>query len=224
MFIAMKLTWLNKVKRHSLRSVCYRTDWGIGLLRGLFLWIRSRGRVEMPCLVGRSCQIMYPEMIRSLSGLVLGNGGVLDANSTGGVSFGANVTISHRFWIQGTSDSNFKGDELVIRDDVYIGPNAVIGFHGRVEIGERCAIGANFCVSAQEHDTSVQIGINLAQLKGRGVLIGRDCWLGNGVQVLDGVHIGECAIVGAGAVVTRSLPAYCVAVGVPAKVIKIRKS
>ncbi|HFI1792856.1 TPA: DapH/DapD/GlmU-related protein, partial [Escherichia coli] len=53
-------------------------------------------------------------------------------------------------------------------------------------------------------------------------IIGNDVWLGTGVTVLRGVRIGDGAIIGANAVVTKNIPDYCIAVGVPAKVIKRR--
>ncbi|KAI9133931.1 DapH/DapD/GlmU-related protein [Acaryochloris sp. CCMEE 5410] len=55
------------------------------------------------------------------------------------------------------------------------------------------------------------------------VIIEDDVWLGAGTTVLDGVKIGKGCIVGAGAVVTKDLPAYAIAAGVPAKVIKMRE-
>ncbi len=54
------------------------------------------------------------------------------------------------------------------------------------------------------------------------VTIGHDVWLGHGVIVMSGVNIGTGAIIGSGAVVTKDIPPYAVAVGVPAKVIKMR--
>lgn len=55
-----------------------------------------------------------------------------------------------------------------------------------------------------------------------GVEIGHDVWLGHGVIVMAGVKIGTGAVVGSGAVVTKDIPPYAIAVGVPAKVIKMR--
>ncbi len=52
------------------------------------------------------------------------------------------------------------------------------------------------------------------------VRIGKGAWIAPGCIILQGITIGEQSVVGAGAVVTKSIPAYCVAVGVPAKVIK----
>jgi acetyltransferase-like isoleucine patch superfamily enzyme len=51
-------------------------------------------------------------------------------------------------------------------------------------------------------------------------LIGEGCWLGAKVVVLDGVSVGERAVLGAGAVVTKNIPSHTVAVGVPAKVVE----
>ena len=53
-----------------------------------------------------------------------------------------------------------------------------------------------------------------------GIFIDDGVWIGNNVIILGGVKIGEKTIIGAGSVVTHSIPAYCIAVGNPAKVIK----
>ncbi len=53
------------------------------------------------------------------------------------------------------------------------------------------------------------------------IIIEDDVWLGEKVSVMPGVHIGRGAIIGANSVVTKDIPAYAVAVGSPAKVIKM---
>ena len=55
------------------------------------------------------------------------------------------------------------------------------------------------------------------------VMIGDDCWIGSGVTILDGVHIGNHCIIAAGAVVNKDIPDYAIVGGVPAKVLKMRK-
>ena len=52
------------------------------------------------------------------------------------------------------------------------------------------------------------------------VTIGRGVWMAPGCIVIQGVEIGENSVIGTGAVVTKSIPANCLAVGVPAKVVK----
>ena len=54
------------------------------------------------------------------------------------------------------------------------------------------------------------------------VIIEDDVWLGRNVVIMPGVHIAKGAIVGAGAVVTKDVPAYAVVGGVPAKIIQSR--
>lgn len=54
------------------------------------------------------------------------------------------------------------------------------------------------------------------------VVIGSDCWVGNGVTILDGVNIGNGAVIGARSVVAKNVPPYAVAVGNPARVVHYR--
>jgi phosphonate metabolism protein (transferase hexapeptide repeat family) len=54
------------------------------------------------------------------------------------------------------------------------------------------------------------------------ISIGHDTWIGHGAVIMPGINIGNGAIIGSNAVVTRDVPAYSIAVGVPAKVIKQR--
>ena len=54
------------------------------------------------------------------------------------------------------------------------------------------------------------------------VIIGNDVWIGNGVTILSGVTIGDGAVIAARAVVTKDIPAYAIAGGIPAKTLKFR--
>lgn len=56
----------------------------------------------------------------------------------------------------------------------------------------------------------------------RPITIGNDVWIGSRAIILDGVHIGDGAIIGAGSVVTKDVPAYAIVGGVPARVIRYR--
>jgi acetyltransferase-like isoleucine patch superfamily enzyme len=56
------------------------------------------------------------------------------------------------------------------------------------------------------------------------IVIGSDVWIGSGVTILSGVTIGDGAIIAANATVTKSIPAYAIATGIPAKVISMRFS
>ncbi|KAF3798832.1 putative acetyltransferase C18B11.09c [Colletotrichum gloeosporioides] len=88
-----------------------------------------------------------------------------------------------------------------------------------VTIGDRVQFGPNVSIYTAGHDTSVLSRIKFVEY-GLPVTIEDDCWIGGGVTIMPGVKIGRGTTVGSGAVVTKSLPAYSVAVGSPARVIK----
>ncbi|KAI8169233.1 hypothetical protein K4K49_006539 [Colletotrichum sp. SAR 10_70] len=88
-----------------------------------------------------------------------------------------------------------------------------------VTIGDRVQFGPNVSIYTAGHDTSVLSRIKFVEY-GLPVTIEDDCWVGGGVTIMPGVTIGRGTTVGSGAVVTKSLPAYSVAVGSPARVIK----
>jgi acetyltransferase-like isoleucine patch superfamily enzyme len=93
-----------------------------------------------------------------------------------------------------------------------------------VEIGDSALFADHVYISDFDHrfDDLQQTIKDQGIVKSR-VRIDRDVWLGTKVTVCSGVVIGEGTVVGANAVVTRDLPPFCVAVGVPARVIKDRK-
>jgi acetyltransferase-like isoleucine patch superfamily enzyme len=107
----------------------------------------------------------------------------------------------------------------------YIGPYTCIAGPGQVLIGEECLIAAQVGIFANNHVfTATDRPIMVQGTTQKGIVIEDDCWLGTGVKVLDGVHIGRGSIIGAGAVVTKDVPPYSIAVGVPAKVIGQRQA
>lgn len=115
------------------------------------------------------------------------------------------------------------GGAIVLGTNVFVGPYAVFYGHGGVEVGEQTLISMHCCILSSNHAIPPR-GTDIrsrpdALLPTR---IGRDVWLGAGAIVLGGVAIGDGCVVGAGAVVAHDLPAYSVAVGVPARVIRGR--
>jgi len=92
--------------------------------------------------------------------------------------------------------------------------------HGRIVIGEDALFGPSVFVIASNYSYEDRATPVMRQPRlERDVHIGRDVWLGTGVIVLAGVSVGEGSVVAAGSVVTRDVPPFSVAAGVPAKVI-----
>ena len=113
---------------------------------------------------------------------------------------------------------------IEIGESTYIGPYTCLAGPGPIKIGKSCLIGSHSGIYGNNHNfTDPQQKIAEQGITCKGITIGDDCWLGTSVKVIDGVTIGQGSVIGAGAVVTKDIPPYSVAVGVPAKVISQRK-
>ena len=118
-----------------------------------------------------------------------------------------------------------RGGSVIIGDHTHIQSHCNIkGFLGSTIIGRNVQIAPHCGFSPYEHSfEDLDANIREQGITSSGdIVLEDDVWLGLNVQVLDGVRIGRGTVVGAGAVVTKSLPSDSVAVGVPARVIRRR--
>ena len=104
---------------------------------------------------------------------------------------------------------NYGDSRVKFGSRVFINYNCTLQPVGGVEIGDDVFIGSDVRIYTTNHPLDPE-----ERAKGSKV------WIGGGAVILPGVEIGEGTTIGAGSVVTRSIPARCVAVGNPAKVIK----
>lgn len=93
----------------------------------------------------------------------------------------------------------------------------------KLRIGNYVLVGPNVAFYVSNHNT-LNSGIPIKEqgYQEKDIIIEDDVWIGANSVITSGVHIGTGAIIGAGSVVTRDIPPYCIAVGAPAKVIKHR--
>ena len=113
---------------------------------------------------------------------------------------------------------------LTIGDKSILARHISVNCYLDVEIGDSALIADHVYISDFDHRfDDLTIPIKDQGIAKSRVRIERDVWIGTKVTVCRGVVIGEGTVVGANAVVTRDLPAFTVAVGVPARVIKDRK-
>ncbi|MEO1428866.1 MAG: acyltransferase [Cyanobacteria bacterium J06633_8] len=112
---------------------------------------------------------------------------------------------------------------IYIDKGTFIGVGASVAGPGNVKIGKRCLIAARCGIFANNHKYADPFKYIADQgVTCQGITIEDDCWLGHAVTVIDGVTIGKGSVIGAGAVVTKDIPPYSIAVGMPARVIKSR--
>jgi acetyltransferase-like isoleucine patch superfamily enzyme len=110
---------------------------------------------------------------------------------------------------------------ITIGDRCLIGRGSTVIGHRWIEIGDDVWTGHYVHITDMNHGyEDVERPISVQHQPEKGVYIGSGSWLGHGVTVLPGVSIGEHVVVGAGSVVTQSLPDFSVAVGSPARVIR----
>lgn len=114
--------------------------------------------------------------------------------------------------------------KISVGSNTKINPYTIIYGNGAgTVIGNNVLIAANTVIIPANHNFSnVDIPIIDQKENSHGIIINDDVWIGSGCKILDGVEIGQGAVIGAGSVVTKSIPPNAVAVGVPAKIIKYR--
>ncbi len=119
-----------------------------------------------------------------------------------------------------------SADLLSVGDDVQINPFTHIFAGGGVSIGAGALISSNCVITSVAHlKNSTERHVAPADAEGeksalRPVHIGCNVWIGAGAIILPGVTIGDHAVIGAGAVVTRDVPEKCVYVGNPARLLE----
>lgn len=174
-------------------------------------------------------------------GAIFGRGIIL--RTPANISIGSNVAIDDHILLDGGT-----GAECTMRigDKVVISKGCVIQAKtGPLDIGDECDIGAHVLISSvggltlapnvliagncyigggRYHLDSQETPIMYQGIYSRGpIAIGKGTWIGASATILDGVKIGKGCVIGAGALVTKDIPDFAIAVGSPAKVIQQRE-
>lgn len=110
------------------------------------------------------------------------------------------------------------GRNLTLGKDVFINIGCSFQDTGGITIGDGTLIGHGSTLTTLDHAIDPDRRTHMFPAP---VVIGRKVWLGAGVTVVPGVTIVVCAIVGAGAVVTKDVPANAIVAGVPAKLVRM---
>jgi acetyltransferase-like isoleucine patch superfamily enzyme len=191
------------------------------LFRGLkwFLYLKK----PKMSMLGKRVSVFNSPQVKFGKFLKLGNDVHLHALGKEGIIIGHNVGIGAFSRIVVSSSMNNIGTFVKIGNNVGIGEYAYLGGAGGLKIGDDCIIGQYFSCHPENHVvTNIHMEIRHQGVTRKGISIGKNCWIGSKVTILDGVEIGEGCIVAAGAVVTKSFPENSIIGGVPAKLLKSR--
>ena len=190
-----------------LRRYAWKLLAKIGQLKARILWTRYYGfflgSMGKGCVIEKAARIARPDRI----------------------FLGVDVEILHSARIEAIHQwGGVRHDPRIdIGDRTSIGPYVHIGAAQSVVVGNDVLMASRVYITDHDHgyddpDTHVLV----QPLKVSPVVIEDFAWLGENVMVLKGVKIGRNAIVGANSVVTTDIPPFAIAVGAPARVIKIR--
>jgi acetyltransferase-like isoleucine patch superfamily enzyme len=173
-------------------------------------------------ILGQGVVLRHPGRMTLGDRVAIDDYTLLDASGAGeaGMSCGNDVIISRNCVIQ------CKTDSLTLGNRVDIGCNTILSSGNGIFIGDSVLIAGNCYIGGGRYVTDrIDIPMMEQGVYSKGpVVIGDDVWLGAGAIVLDGVRIGKGCVIGAGALVTKDLPDYSVAVGVPAQVVRKREA
>jgi acetyltransferase-like isoleucine patch superfamily enzyme len=173
-------------------------------------------------ILGRGVALRHPNNMRLGDNVAIDDYVMLDASGAGekGVQIGDQVIISRNCVIQGKTGYVHLGRKTDI------GCNTMITSASGVSIGAHGLIGGNCYIGGGRYYTErLDIPMMEQGVYSQGeVIIEDDVWIGAGAVVLDGIHIGKGCIIGAGAVVTKDLPDYAVALGIPARIVGNRRT
>ncbi len=175
-------------------------------------------------LIEKNVMLNIPKRIFLGHRVVLGESTVIDPRGVYG-----KITIKNDVHIQRwcrltTGGKHELPGELIIDESSYIGPYSYIHAAGKIMIGKNCLFGPRITLVAGNHNYHNQeIPIRFQAEIAKDIIIEEDVWLSANVTVLGGVTVGKGAVIGAGSVVTKDIPSLSIAVGVPSKVIGMRK-
>lgn len=194
---------------------------GLGLYLRKIFYPGFFKKVGKGFIIGRNVVVRHPRNIELGDFVTIDDNCLIDGRGAGteGIIIEDHVIINRNCMIQA------KNGHIKLGKRTSLGSNSTIFSVSGVELGEAVLTAAGCTISGGNYkfdDTNTAIMDQSAFSKGP-IIIGSNTWLGTSAIVLDGVKIGEGAIIGAATVVYKKIPDFAVALGVPAQIIKYRK-
>ena len=200
---------------------------GFGRIASLFVsWFAPphKARVYLAQLNPRGyiepSATIYHTKLRLGANVFIGDHVIIFEKENGGpVELGDRVNIFRHTIIE-----TANGGSLTLEADASIHPRCQLNaYKVPIRIGRGTMISPNCAFYPYDHGIAPDRPIRKQPLQSKGgITIGSEAWLGVGVIVLGGVRIGDGAVIGAGSVVTKDVPDSAIAMGTPARVVKMR--
>jgi acetyltransferase-like isoleucine patch superfamily enzyme len=199
--------WVPTVVGIALRTLVYR------------LIMRLDGIVA----IERGVRIRFADQVRLAKGVYLDEGVYLHA-CPGGIQVGENTLVMHHAELHVYNFRHLPHAGIRIGRDSLVGEFSLIRGPGGVTIGDRVYLSPCVHIYSSNHVFDDPEACFIDQgVTAEGVTIEDECWIGAMVVITDGVTIGRGSVIAAGAVVTKDVPPYSVAAGVPAQVLRNRR-
>jgi len=206
--------------------------WGalVKVMMRRMIWL-GRGIAKTALLQGRprlvfmasGVKLRNTRMIRFGKGVTLETGVLIDGLSRDGIRLGDNVTVGAYSIIRATGALTQLGVGVRMGNGSAVDAYSFIGAAGGVQIGSQVIMGQHISFHAENHQYGdLDTPIKEQGTSRQGIVIEDNCWIGSNVTFLDGTWVQTGCVIGAGSVVTGNIPEFSVAVGVPAKVVKVR--
>ena len=192
---------------------------GFGLRRVFFPGLLKHCGVAPA--IGRGINLRNPLSLSLGNKVLVDDYATLDAHGMASDERHASIEIGDHVCIGRFSTVAAKGGHIRLRNGVNIGTYCRLATQSSLEIGESTLIAAYAYIGPGNHqqgDSDTPLIAREMDIKG-GVRIGKNVWIGTRATILDGVSIGDGAIVGAHSLVRESVPAGAVVAGTPAKLL-----
>jgi|TARA_B110000259_G_C13971751_1_gene385022 acetyltransferase-like isoleucine patch superfamily enzyme len=191
----------------------------VALIRGL-RFITSNKKFNK-IFVGKALILHNKTNIKIGNNVTIGDYVTLSGLGNRLLDIGDNVTIGSMSHVIISTSYNNIGSHISIGNNVGFGEFAYLGGGGGLNIGDETIIGQYFSAHPENH----VFGNNTLKIRDQGVTrlginIGKNCWIGSKVTILDGVSVGDNCVIASGAVVNKSYSSNKLIGGVPSKVIK----
>ena len=209
------------IRYEAVTTLCASLPGAVGLFLRSKLYPRLLGRVGRNVVFGNNVVLRHPHKIRIGDDVVIDDNCCLDAKGADN----RGITIGNGVFIGRNTILSCKNGDIEIDDRANIGFNCEIFSGGRVRLGKNTLVAAyTYLVGGDHLHDRTDVPVLDQGRVAKGIEVDDNVWLGAHVVIADGARVGRDAIIGAGAVVRGEIPPFQIAAGIPAKVIRDRRT